>query len=208
MSASQRGAGHDVRVRLGRRRARESWPTWVVLGVLALTVAGLRLEGRRWWCECATVRPFVADIWSSHCSQHLFDPYTLTHLSHGLLFSIALGLLVPRWPFSRRLAVAVTLAAGWEVLENSRFIIDRYRTATMSLNYLGDSVTNSLGDVLACALGFLVAERVGWRWALAIFLASEVILLLWIRDSLVVGTVMLAVPIDAVKAWQTASAPP
>ncbi|MBM4113660.1 MAG: DUF2585 family protein [Phycisphaerae bacterium] len=198
---------HDPQVRLGRRSKRERWLLWVMLAVIAIMIVSLRLEERRWWCECGTVRPWISDIWTSHCSQHLLDPYSLTHFSHGLIFSMLLMLVVPRWTLMRRLLVAVTLAAGWEALENSPFIIERYRTATMSLNYLGDSVVNSTGDVLACAAGFLVAEWLGWRRSLVLFLAIEVALLLWIRDNLIVGGVMLIAPIDAIKQWQTASAP-
>lgn len=187
-------------------RAR-SWPWLLIVVIVAIAVIALRLEGRRWWCECGTVRPWISDIWTSHCSQHLFDPYALTHFSHGLIFCWALVLLRPRWPLSWQLAVAVALAAGWEVLENSPMIIERYRAATMSLNYLGDSIVNSLGDILACIVGFLVAKRIGFRWSFALFVVIELLLIVWMRDNLTVGTVMLLWPIDAVKSWQTAGAP-
>lgn len=181
---------------------------WLVMAVvLALTVMALRIEGRRWWCECGTVRLWISDIWSSHCSQHLFDPYSLTHFSHGLIFCWALSLIVPRWRYAGQLAAAVTLAAGWEVLENSPIVIERYRAATMSLNYLGDSVVNSLGDILSCALGFVVAKRIGFKWSLLLFLALEVLLLLWMRDNLILGVFMLLTPVDAIKTWQSAGAP-
>lgn len=201
-----RGARGERGERSGRS-GRDPWSWWAIIALLAITVVAMRIEGRRWWCECETPRPWISDIWTSHCSQHLFDPYSLTHFSHGLIFCMLLTLVAPRWALSRRLAVAVALAAGWEILENSPFIIDRYRTATMSLDYLGDSVVNSLGDILACIIGFLVAARIGWRWSIALFLALELVLLLWIRDNLIVGTLMLISPIDSIKAWQTASAP-
>jgi hypothetical protein len=180
-----------------------AWP-WLVVGAACiLTVILMKVEGRIWWCECGQFRFWISDVWTSHCSQHLADPYSLTHLSHGLLFWVALAFLFPRVPLAWRFAIAVTIAAGWEVLENSPLIINRYRTATMSLDYLGDSVVNALGDVLSCAVGFLVAQRVGAKWALAIFLALELVLILLIRDSLLLSTLMLISPIEAIKAWQT-----
>jgi hypothetical protein len=191
----------------GPRPRLDPWPWVIMAAVLAITVAALRWEGRRWWCACATPRVWISDVWSEHCSQHLFDPYSLTHFSHGLLFAWGLWIVVPRWSRTRQLAAALTLGAAWEVLENSPLIIERYRTATMSLNYLGDSVVNSMGDILACAIGFLVATRLGFRWSLLLFLAIEAVLLWWIRDNLTLGVLMLIRPVDAIKAWQTAIAP-
>ncbi|MCC6659286.1 MAG: DUF2585 family protein [Phycisphaerales bacterium] len=179
-------------------------PAAVIVVILLSMVWLLRHEGRVWWCECRTSRVWIGDVWTSHCSQHLSDPYSLTHLSHGLIF---FGLL---WPLRRRVGlswrfvIAVGVASGWEVLENSTFIIERYRTVTMSLDYLGDSVVNSAGDVLCCALGFWAAWRLGlWR-TVAVFVASEALLLVLIRDNLTLNVVMLAWPIEAVRAWQAA----
>lgn len=175
-----------------------------MLAVVALSVLLLRAEGRRWWCQCDQVRPWISDVWTSHCSQHLLDPYSLTHVSHGLIFCWVLGWLRPRWPTSWQLCVAVGLAAGWEVLENSPLIIERYRAATMSLDYLGDSVVNSLGDIASCVVGFLIAKRLGFVRSLALFVVMELLLLAFIRDNLSLGVLMLLFPIDAIKAWQVA----
>jgi hypothetical protein len=168
-----------------------------------VTVGVLRAEGRRWWCACGQLYPWVSDVWTKHCSQHLADPYSLTHISHGLIFCVVLALVTRRWPAAWRLCVAVALASGWEVLENSPFIIDRYRQETMSLDYLGDSVANSLGDILSCALGFAMARRLGLWWSLAVFAAMEVALLVMIRDNLTLNVIMLIHPVQAIKAWQT-----
>lgn len=178
---------------------------WVVSALLVATmIAALRFEGRRWYCACEGPQLWVSNVWSSHCSQHLLDPYSLTHVSHGFVFCGLFALLLPRARPAWRLAGAVAIAAGWEVLENSSLVIDRYRQATMSLDYLGDSVTNSLGDVLCCAVGFVLARRLGWKGTLLAFVVSELVLLALIRDNLTLNVVMLTWPIDAVREWQAA----
>lgn len=178
-------------------------PWLVIAGVLLATVTALRVEGRVWWCVCGHPWLWIGDVWTSHCSQHLLDPYSLTHVSHGLIFCGALAWLRPRWPASWRASVAVALAAGWEVLENSPVIINRYRAATMSLDYLGDSVGNSLGDILSCAAGFWLARGLGLRWSLALFAVVELALLALIRDNLTLNVLMLVWPVPAIKAWQS-----
>ncbi|HMN97727.1 MAG TPA: DUF2585 family protein [Phycisphaerales bacterium] len=183
------------------------WCWLAIAGVMALTAILLRLEGRVWWCECGLVRVWISNVWTSHCSQHLFDPYSLTHFSHGLIFCWLLGWLAPRWSLERQLVVAVVLAAGWEVLENSPMIIDRYRTATMSLDYLGDSVVNALGDIVACIVGFFVARWLGFTKSFGLFIAIELALLWFIRDNLTLCVLMLLWPIDAIRAWQMGAAP-
>ena len=177
-----------------------------------LTVIALRLEGRRWWCACGQPALWKSDVWSSHCSQHLLDPYSFTHFSHGLIFcgvfTLLAGLLQRR--FGRtlsvpwQLCVSVVVAALWEIAENSPFVIERYRSATMSLDYLGDSIANSLGDIGCCALGFVAARKLGWVRSLIVFVVIELVLLAWIRDNLTLNVVMLVWPIHAIKAWQTA----
>ncbi len=171
--------------------------------IAALTIVLLKAEGRRWWCACGRPWPWITDVWTSHCSQHLLDPYSLTHLSHGLIFFMAFALICPGVSFAWRLCMAVAIASGWEILENSPLIINRYRTATMSLDYLGDSVGNSLGDILSCFLGFFLARRIGLVWTLALFAAIEIVLLALIRDNLTLNVLMLVYPVQAIKAWQS-----
>ena len=72
----------------------------------------------------------------------------------------------------------------------------------MSLGYQGDSIGNSLGDILSCGLGFAIALRLGWRGSLILFMVTELLLISWIKDSLVLSVVMLTHPINAIKTWQ------
>jgi hypothetical protein len=183
-------------------RARKLWPWVAIVAVLFLAVFQLRNQGRSWWCSCHQYFLWAGDIWSSHNSQHLFDPYTFTHVLHGFAFCWLLMLCLPRVSVSWRLCLATLLEALWEVFENTEFVIQRYREETAALGYYGDSVFNSLGDILTCVLGFLIAQRLGLKRSLLVFVATEVVLLLWIRDSLLLEILMLIYPIDALKAWQ------
>ncbi|HEY3968967.1 MAG TPA: DUF2585 family protein [Planctomycetaceae bacterium] len=187
-----------------RRLLHMSWTPWLpTLLLLIATVFALRGEGRRWWCACGQANLWIGNPQSEHGSQHLFDPYSFTHILHGVLLCGVLAWIVPRLSLGRALAATVFFEALWEVLENSEMIIQRYRTGTVALGYEGDSVANSLGDILSCGFGFLVARRIGLRWSIALVVASELILLWWIRDNLTLNIVMLIWPIDAVKKWQT-----
>jgi len=180
-------------------------PWLLAIIIIAATVIVLYWQGRIWWCKWdAPYLLWSSDAWSKHSSQHLFDPYSFTHLLHGLLFYAASFLI-----FRRRLSLAwllfitVFAESGWEILENSKAVIERYRTATFSLDYFGDSIANSFGDVLSCAAGFLVAHKLAFWRSLFLFALVEIILIFTIRDSLLINIIMLIHPIEAIKAWQT-----
>jgi len=176
---------------------------WLLLGTcMVLVPCVLRQQGRAWWCACGRPALWEGSVWSSHCSQHFLDPYSFSHLLHGVMFFLAFAWVAPRLPLIGRFALAVCLESGWEVLENTRFIIERYREGTMALGYEGDSILNSLGDIGCCALGFLVAGRLGTRWSLLLILGVELAMLLWIRDNLTLNVIMLICPNDAIRQWQ------
>jgi hypothetical protein len=189
----------------GRPASGAAWPRWALAAAVGLTAVGagaLHLMGRRLWCACGSLSPWSWDIWSQHNSQHVLDPYTFTHVLHGALYYALLWLLLgPRWP-GLRFVLAVAVEVGWEVGENTDRVIEAYRESTISLNYYGDSIVNSVADVIAFALGYAGAMRLPvWLSALA-FVAVEAALLLTIRDSLVLNVVMLLHPFAAIKAWQ------
>jgi hypothetical protein len=179
-------------------------PWFAILVVLLGTALILRSQGRLWWCSCDYLLVWSGDPWSSDNSQHLLDPYSFTHLLHGFLLCGLLALLIPRLSIVWRLWLAVTIEAVWEVVENSEFVIRRYREETAALGYHGDTIVNSLGDILVCGLGFVVAQRLGFRRAFVVFLVTEVTLAILIRDNLTLNIVMLIHPIEAIKEWQAA----
>lgn len=162
----------------------------------------LRSLGRQWWCTCGQLTPWSWNIWSSHNSQHLIDPYFFTHVLHGVIFFWCLRPLASRLSQTTRFRIALLIEAGWEILENSPVIIDRYRAATISLDYFGDSIANSVFDVIACGLGYLIASSLRWYWSLLLFAIVELTLLLTIRDTLILNVIMLVYPIEAMKTWQ------
>jgi hypothetical protein len=177
-------------------------PGLALVAILASAVVLLRHEGRLWWCACGQPYLWAGDPRGPHNSQHLLDPYSFTHVLHGVLLCGVLAWAVPRLPPAWRLVLAVLVEALWEVFENSAFVIGRYRAATAAVGYQGDTVANSLGDILSCAAGFVLARRLGFWGSLALFLVTEVVLLLWIRDSLLLSVLTLLHPINTVKAWQ------
>jgi len=148
-----------------------------------------------------------SSIWSSENSQRFADPYSFSHIIHGVLFYGGLWLVARGWPAANRFLAALALESGWELLENSPFIINRYREATVSLGYVGDSVFNSLSDILMMSLGFWFASRVRPRVSLAVVVIMEIGCAMWIRDNLTLNIIMLIHPFDAIKHWQLAGQP-
>lgn len=181
---------------------RKIWPWLAMVAVLVAAAYQLRSQGRLWICSCGKLLIWSGDVCSSDNSQHFLDPYSFTHVLHGLVYCGLLAWIVPRLAPAWRLWLAVAAAALWEVVENSDFVIQRYRAATAALGYQGDTIVNSLGDILSCAVGFMIARRLGFRRSLALFVLTEVVLLIWIRDSLTLDVLMLIFPLDAIKQWQ------
>jgi hypothetical protein len=180
------------------------WIIGAFIAVLVLT-AGIEL-----WMGRSPLGPdgrfglWEGDIWSSENSQRFADPYSFSHLVHGILFYGFLWLVARRLPARYRLLIALVLEAGWEILENSPLIINRYREATIALGYTGDSVFNSLSDILMMAIGFLFAARARTWISVAAIIAMEVGCALWVRDNLTLNIIMLIHPFDAIKTWQMA----
>lgn len=176
----------------------------LVVILLAMLAAVLQFAmGRVWWCECGQAGLWSGEIASRHNSQHLFDAYTFTHILHGIGFYALTWLILRRWAGQGiRFVVATGMEAAWEVIENTSLVIERYRVGTISLGYYGDSIANSMADIMACAAGYLLALWLPVWVSVAIFVALEAGLLWWIRDSLLLNILMLIRPLESVKDWQ------
>jgi len=176
----------------------------LILCTIAASVTILYMNGRGWWCPAGDISLWSWNIWSQHNSQHVIDPYSFTHVLHGVLEFWLISLIFKRMPLAWRLLIAVVVESSWEVAENSSFVIERYRSATISLSYFGDSIVNSVSDILCCSSGFLLAFKLGFWRSLALFVTTEAVLTWWIHDSLLINIIMLIYPIEAIKAWQMA----
>jgi len=177
------------------------------LAGLVLVVLGmcfqLRNQGRLWLAKDGSLKFWISDAWGGDNSQQFTDPYSFSHILHGILFFGALWYFRKYISLGWRFVIAIGVEALWEILENTQMVIDRYREATAALGYTGDTIVNCLGDLVSCGLGFIIAYYLGlWR-SIALFLLIELVLILTIKDSLLINIIMIIYPLDAIKNWQT-----
>jgi len=179
--------------------------TWLIAFLILAAAGATELSfGRNPICTCGTIELWVGARDSPKTSQMLLDWYSLSHVVHGLLFYGALWLIARRWAVEWRFVAALFVEASWEVVENTPFVIDRYRATTAALGYNGDSVLNSMSDIAMMALGFLLAQRLPLWAAFSLVVLLELIPLFVIRDNLTLNVWQLIAPNDALQAWQSA----
>jgi hypothetical protein len=185
------------------RRVPHGLRPYLAVAIITIAMAAILIAmGRAPICTCGYVKLWHGVVFSSENSQHLSDWYSFTHVVHGFAFFGLLWLVARRATTHTRLVLATVIESSWEILENTDFVINRYREMTISLDYFGDSVINSVSDVGAMLVGFALARRLP-VWASVLLVVCSELFLAWaIRDNLALNILMLLYPLDAVKLWQ------
>jgi hypothetical protein len=173
-----------------------------LLAVAAVQALALYALGRVPICTCGYVKVWHGVVLSAENSQHIADWYSFSHIIHGFALYGLLWIAARKWPVGLRFVAAVVIEAAWETVENTSFVIDRYRAITISLDYYGDSIINSVSDTLFCAAGFALASRLPVVATVGLALVMEIGVAYCIRDNLTLNIIMLIYPLAGVKAWQ------
>jgi hypothetical protein len=174
-----------------------------ILIIIAAAAAELAM-GRHLICTCNAIDLWVGARDSPRTSQMLADWYSLSHVVHGLVFYAVLWMTARRWPVGRRFVIALILDAIWEVIENTPLVIERYRQTAAALGYNGDSVVNSVSDMLMMCAGFIAARKLSLRTCVLLFVLLELVPLVVIRDNLTLNILNLLAPNHTIEAWQNA----
>lgn len=177
-------------------------------GILIIIQIGLLWVMRQpWICACDSIHLWVSDIFSSQMSQHLFDWYSFSHVIHGFLFFMILRLMFPRLSWGYRLLCALAIEIGWEVAENTPYVINAYREQALAQGYVGDSIINSVMDTLSMVAGFIMASRLSVWLIVVVAIVFELFVAFYIHDNLSLNILNFIYPLDSVTAWQAQMMP-
>ncbi len=182
----------------------------ILIGIITAQILSLYAMGRLPICACGFVKFWEGDVMSSSNSQQIADWYTFSHIIHGFIFYAMMYFINRKFfikkgglPIAWWLIVAVLLEVGWEIIENSTWIIEYYRANTVSIGYIGDSILNSVFDVIWMALGFFIARKLPVYMTITLIIVFELMTGYFVRDGLILNILMFIYPAEAIKVWQT-----
>ncbi len=178
-----------------------------VAAAIAVAAAAILLAlGRTPVCPCGVVRLWYGAAGGPGNSQHLVDWFSFLHVTHGILTWPVFWLTSRHWPHGWLVLMGLLTAAGWEVVENTSFVIEAFGPSPSGADYDGDSIVNSLSDMAFATLGFRLAMSLGWRGSVALAVAIEVVVTAAIRDGIVLGAVGMFGPVPEITEWQREAA--
>jgi hypothetical protein len=181
------------------------------IALIGIQIAVLHILGQPFLATSGRILLWVNDPWSPDMSQQLADWYSFSHIIHGFIFFGISRLLMPGLPLGVRLLLAMGVEIGWEIAENSPAVIQHYRQQALAAGYVGDSILNSVSDVVMMSAGFLFASRVPGKYVIAIAVTFEIFTAVMIRDNLTLNVINLIAPsgwksIAAIHDWQAGAA--
>ena len=179
----------------------------VVLSIISVQAITLYLFGQPPICTCGYIKLWEPDVMSSGNSQHLTDWYTFSHIIHGFLFFWLFSAIFRKKPLWAILLSALLLEAGWEIAENTPFVINAYREQALAQGYVGDSVINSVFDTLSALLGFIIAKKLPVKTVLGIMLVLEMVVGYLIHDNLTLNVLNFVYKNKTITEWQMSPAP-
>ncbi len=177
------------------------WLVFIFLILLQILI--LHFAGQPYISKSGKIMLWTSEVVSAENSQQIFDWYTFSHIIHGFLFYWIYKFLFPRQKIWVLALFAICTEMAWEILENSPFIINKYREATIAVGYSGDSILNSVSDVFCAFFGFVFAALNRWKLVFVVLVIFEVMCFVLIRDNLTLNILMLGYPIDIVRSWQS-----
>ncbi len=175
----------------------------IALGLLSFQALVFYFLGQPFTCECGYIKFWESNVLSPGMSQQLFDWYTFSHIIHGFIFYGILKLIFPHLPASSRFLFAMGLEIGWEIIENTPWVIKAYRAQALAQGYNGDSIINSLFDTLSMMTGFFLARRLPVWVILLLAVLFEVFVGYCIRDGLFLNILNFIHQFDFIHTWQS-----
>jgi hypothetical protein len=179
----------------------------IAAGIVGLSAILLAAMGRPFACPCGEVLPWYGAAGGRGNSQHLADWYSLLHLTHGALNWLVFYLTSRHWPYGWLVVMGVLMAAGWEIAENTPWVIDSFGPAPSGATYQGDSILNSLSDLLFATAGYVAAMHLDWKRIAALVIAIELLVGVAVRDGILLGSLGMVAPVPAITEWQRGADP-